>query len=117
MILDSSFFERARLYKIRLQNKRRANLSTGLLGTEVKWQVFLSLVVLSKSGSLLRSKNSQHSSDRLAHNRAGQLAYKKILWVKVHSGELGGTSTCDFLDSEGGEFLFELFELFSEVGF
>ena len=32
--------------------------------------------------------------------------------TSLHSGEFGGTSAGDFLDSKGGELLFEFFELF-----
>src|ERR1700732_1990883 len=35
------------------------------------------------------------------------------MWV--HFGEFRGTSSCDFLDSERGKFLLELFKLFCQV--
>jgi hypothetical protein len=116
VIRAASLAGRSLLYKMRTNTQIVEYLSTSLLCAEIQREIFLALVKVSQSSSLLLSQHSQHSCNRLPHSRTTVTMQSREKGAgNAHSSELRGTSASNFLYSECGEFLLQILELFLKV--
>lgn len=106
--------------------------SAGLLGAEVERQVLLVFVEDAELLALSGIDDSQDTGDRLADivtvnpyisylyppmfSFPSRISEPLVEGGYVHLGELGGSTTGDFLDTEVGKLQLQLIELLLQVG-